>query len=97
MRDTITSKKLWFSVGAIAAMFGFALMSAKITMIGPMFDSFVGGVVAITGLFLTGNVANKWIAGREERLATPPTKTSVKSQPLALEDEPELDDSPPPK
>lgn len=60
MLDTWKSKKLWFGVGAICAMFGFALVSSLwIPAMVPLFDGFVGGVVGVTGIVIAGNVANK--------------------------------------
>ena len=60
-KDTIKSKKLWFSVGATLSLVAFALLAAKFPALIPLYDTFTGGVVGITTVYLTGNVANKWV------------------------------------
>lgn len=55
------SRKLAFCTFAVFAMLGFALLTAPLPALTPLFDTFVGGVVAVAGLFLTGSVATKWV------------------------------------
>ena len=58
------SRKLWFSVYAITVMVLAALIGARLPAFAPMYDTLVGGIVAVTAAFLTGNVAAKWVIGK---------------------------------
>jgi hypothetical protein len=58
------SRKLWFSVYAITVMVASALIGARLPAFAPMYDTLVGGIVAVTAAFLTGNVAAKWVIGK---------------------------------
>lgn len=58
------SRKLWFSVYSIAVMVIAALAGAHMPAFAPMYDTLVGGIVAVTAAFLTGNVAAKWVIGK---------------------------------
>ena len=62
MLDGISSKKLWFSVGSVATLFAFPIIASHIPTMAPMYDAYVGGVIALAGLYLTGNIANKYVA-----------------------------------
>jgi hypothetical protein len=81
------SKKLWFAAGAIASIFVGAVLAAFLAPIAPLYGDMVGGIVAVTGLFLTGNVANKWVGTKA------PMEASVKK---GLEAEEAPDDRPKP-
>lgn len=62
VRDNgIKSRKLWFSVFAVAMVLGGAFVAAHWPSLAPMYDTMVGGIVAITGLYLTGSVATKFV------------------------------------
>jgi len=63
------SRKLWFSVFSIVTLYWALLQAQESEVFRPMYETFVGGVVAITGLLLAGNVVAKW---------TPGTKTKKK-------------------
>jgi divalent metal cation (Fe/Co/Zn/Cd) transporter len=55
------SRKLWFSAFAIVAIFGGWIGAGLMPSLVPMFATFVGGVLGVAGLFLTGNVATKLV------------------------------------
>ena len=75
MQDTWKSKKLWFGVGAIVTLFSYALVSSLwIPPMLPLFDSFVGGVVGITGIVIAGNVANKLAIKKVQALEGQPVE-----------------------
>jgi hypothetical protein len=58
------SRKLWFSVYSIGVMTVAALVGSRLPTFAPMYDTLVGGIVAVTAAFLTGNVAAKWVIGK---------------------------------
>lgn len=65
LKESISSKKFLFVIGCVWALFIFAYISAsRLAPMIPMFDTFVGGVLGLAGLYLTGNVANKWVIGK---------------------------------
>lgn len=65
LKESITSKKFIFVIGCVGALFGFAVVAAwKLILMAPMYDAFVGGVIALAGIYLTGNVANKFVVGK---------------------------------
>lgn len=74
LRESYSSKKFWFAVLSVTALFGFAwLAGARIEPMKSMYDAFVGGVVAIASLYMAGNVANKFVLGRsKKKVVTPP-------------------------
>lgn len=58
------SRKFWFAMWATCLIFAGAIVGAIVATFVPLYDTMVGGVVAITGLLLTGNIANKWVTGK---------------------------------
>lgn len=65
LKESISSKKFLFVIGCVWALFAFAYLAAShLNPMIPMFDTFVGGVLGLAGLYLTGNVANKWVMGK---------------------------------
>lgn len=65
LKEAISSKKFLFVIGSVWAMFLFAALAAwKLNMMTSMYDAFVGGVIALAGMYLTGNVANKYVVGK---------------------------------
>lgn len=66
------SRKLWFSVFAVATIFGGATLGAHWTSFAPLYDTLVGGIVAVAGLFLTGQVATKWVNTKMGSKSKPP-------------------------
>lgn len=56
------SRKLWFSVFAIGTMYHAAIKATTETSFRTIYETFTGGVVAIAGLFLAGNITSKWVA-----------------------------------
>jgi hypothetical protein len=66
MIDTIRSKKLWFSAGSLILVFVFALLTIRWPQLQSIFETFTNTAIAIAGLYLAGNVGNKFVAGRSE-------------------------------
>lgn len=58
------SRKLWFCVLGLALVLVGALIAAHWPAFGANYETFVGGIVGITSLFLTGNVAARWVAAK---------------------------------
>lgn len=60
--DGYKSRKLWFSVGAIGSAFAFAFLAGwKFPAMIPMFSEFNTTLIAITGIFIGGNIGNKYV------------------------------------
>lgn len=80
------SRKLWFSIYAIAVMVVAALAGARMPAFAPMYDTLVGGIVAVTAAFLTGNVAAKWVIGKsvgsKEQPKKKPAEPEEEAQPV---------------
>lgn len=58
------SRKLWFSVFAIAVITAGALYGSHHAAFSPLYDTMVGGVIGVVAAFLTGNVVGKWVTGK---------------------------------
>lgn len=68
------SRKLWFSVFCVLmiAVCAIAAMHVESPTVHLIFEVSVGGIVAVAGLFLTGNVAGKWVGIRGSGATNPP-------------------------
>lgn len=53
-----------FAVGVIVLMGGAAAIWASVV---PIYETLVGGVVAVAGLYLAGNVMNKAVASKANK------------------------------
>lgn len=63
--DTLKSKKFWFASGVVIISFIYALLAAIwFPALGGLFETFSGIVEFVTAAYLTGNVANKFVAGK---------------------------------
>lgn len=83
MRDGYGSKKFWFAIGVVAVGFIYAALAATLMPeLKPMFETYSGILEFVTGAYLVGNVANKWVAGKVEPAPTPAPKTGSSKQAL---------------
>jgi len=83
MHDTWKSKKLWFSVFVIACAFGFAVLAATVMPnLGKFFDGFTSVLEFAAGAYLSGNVANKFVAGKVAPVAEAPAAPAPKAKPV---------------
>lgn len=73
------SRKLGFSIFAIAILYIGARIANADTAFRAVYESFVGGVVGISGMYLIGNVGTKWVAGKAAP-AAPPTTPAPKAK-----------------
>ena len=55
------SRKLLFSVFSAALIFAGWLIAGHFASLQGLFQTYVGGVVGIAGLYLTGSVATNWV------------------------------------
>jgi hypothetical protein len=55
------SRKLWFSVFAVLILLAGWVLAGHFHSLQALYDTFVGGVVGVSGLYLTGSVATKWV------------------------------------
>ena len=93
MKESISSKKLWFAVGSVLIAFVYALLAAsKLPELKPMFETFTGVLEFIAAAYLTGNIANKWVVGRMENgqpdIPTPQKSAPVTTKKQALQSDP---------
>ena len=90
VKESISSKKLWFAVGSVLIAFVYAVLAAsKLPELKGMYDTFTSVLEFIAAAYLTGNIANKWVVGRVENgqpvVPLPqkaPAKTETKKQAL---------------
>jgi hypothetical protein len=62
------SRKLAFSIFTILCVFAGLVLAGFWPTIQPMYDTLVGGVVAIAGLYLAGNIGQRFVATRTQPL-----------------------------
>jgi len=96
MLDGYGSKKFWFAVGVVAVAFLYAVLAAThLPALKAMFETFSGILEFVTVAYLTGNVANKWVAGKVGETATA-KKASVAKKALSAAEDPLDPESPRP-
>ena len=89
MRDGYGSKKFWFAIGVCLLAFVYAVLAAtKLTELKPMFETFTGILEFVTGAYLTGNIANKWVAGKVEQTQAPAPTNKTTTNKQALQGDP---------
>lgn len=87
MRDGYGSKKFWFAIGVVLVGFAYAVLAATIVPeLKPMFETYSGILEFVTGAYLVGNVANKWVVGKAEPTPAPVVVTK-KTQALKAKEE----------
>lgn len=65
LKESLASKKLWFSLFAVFIAFIFAILSSSyLPTMKEMYSTFTGLLEMVTATYLTGNLANKFILGR---------------------------------
>jgi hypothetical protein len=85
------SRKLWFSIFAIGILYRGAVVAMDEASFRAVYESFVGGVVGIAGLFLVGNIGAKFVSTKAPVATTPvPKPVKVPQQPVEqIEQSPE--------
>lgn len=71
----IKSRKLWFAVGATGLIFVGNLIAAKWIGFSANYETMVGGIIGVLTVYLTGNVASRWSAGKTAAPTPNPTPT----------------------
>jgi 4-hydroxybenzoate polyprenyltransferase len=70
MEDTLTSKKLWFCVGAVVLTFIYCVLAAtKMPGLKEQLSGFTGLLEFVVGAFLTGSLVNKGVVVAANKLA----------------------------
>lgn len=65
MRESVSSKKFLFAIGAVLTAFVYAVLAAWcLPALEPMYATFCGILEVVTGAYIVGNVGNKWVLGR---------------------------------
>lgn len=103
----VRSRKMWFAAGVGIVMVLCWLATGFLLPLASTFDALIGGLLAITGLYITGNVANKYaiiknspkvsFAGEQwdssaSSPAPAPSQSKTAAKPPALPKAPKKDD-----
>jgi len=96
MLDGYGSKKFLFAIGVCILAFGYAVLAATgLPNLKEMFSTFVGILEVVTAAYLTGNIANKWVAAKADPTAAkPPAKSqqALVAEPAGKADQSAADD-----
>jgi hypothetical protein len=78
------SRKLWFSVFCVLVIAAVAIVAIRTESptVHLVFEVTVGGVVAIAGLFLAGNVTGKWVSVKGQATTNQGPNPGASKQPL---------------
>jgi len=60
----VLSRKMWFAVGIAVAMIACWLLTGWWIPLATTYEALLGGLLAVLGLFITGNVANKFVVAK---------------------------------
>jgi cytochrome c biogenesis protein CcdA len=60
----VASRKLWFAVGTASVMVICWVVTALHAALTPTYDTLLGGLLAVLGLYLTGNISSRWITAK---------------------------------
>lgn len=60
----IKSRKFILTILGLSLLVFMALIVAKVPVVAPLYSTFVGGVLGALGLYMTGNVVNKYAMGK---------------------------------
>lgn len=71
LKESVASKKLWFSIGAIAVLYVFARVASDRPTMAPLYDTFAGSVLGVCALYLAGNVTNKLVLSKAPKKPDP--------------------------
>lgn len=66
------SRKLWFSVFTVMVLLFGMWYASRHESVAPLYGELVGGIVAIAGLYLAGNIAGKFTIGKNMNATKPP-------------------------
>ena len=55
---------MWFAIGIAVLIVGCWLLTGLWLALAATFDALLGGLLAVLGLFITGNVANKYVVAK---------------------------------
>ncbi len=92
MLDGYGSKKFLFAIGVCLLAFGYAVLAATgLPTLKEMFSTFVGILEVVTAAYLTGNIANKWVAAKADPTAAKPASSKQALVAEAPKTEPEVD------
>jgi disulfide bond formation protein DsbB len=96
VRDNgVKSRKLWFSVFSIAVIAVIGLAAGSYPGIVSIYSALVGGIVAVAGLYMTGNVTQKWV-GAQAQPGLVAAAAAPKPAPKALTDTHSIEPAVPP-
>lgn len=64
------SRKFWVVVGTATSIITCWLLTGFMKALVPTYDTVVGGLLAVAGLYLTGNVVTKWVTAKSNPTVT---------------------------
>lgn len=59
------SRKLWLVIFTQLLVTGMSMVAIKYHMIEGMYTTLVGGLISLAALYITGNVTNKHVVGKQ--------------------------------
>lgn len=62
--ESFASRKFIMILIGLALAFGGAILAAKIQGFEPSYPTLVGGIIGLVGLYVTGNVSEKFLGGK---------------------------------
>lgn len=87
MRESASSKKFLFAIGACLIAFAYAVLAGSVLPhMAPMYETFCGILEVVTGAYIVGNVGNKWVLGKatvSESLGNSSAPKKMKVEPRA--------------
>lgn len=65
----IKSRKLWFAIFIALMIFVGALLTLKYPGFGANYETLVGGLLGISGVYLAGNVTSRWASSKNVKFS----------------------------
>lgn len=66
--ESFASRKFFMVLIGLALAFGGAILAAKIQGFQPSYPTLVGAIIGLVGLYVTGNVSEKYLGGKVNAL-----------------------------
>lgn len=86
------SRKLWFAVFAMMLVVISGAGAVYLPTFASIYETLVGGIVAVAGMYLTGNVAQKWVGVRAQPALMAAAAALPQPPAVPLADQPAAED-----
>ncbi len=77
------SRKFLLTIGALVLITIFGLIGIRYSSIEGIYPTFIGGVIGIVSIYLTGNVASKYVVGKNIIAAQEVQNKATTQQPIS--------------